>query len=94
MEGVEPLEAAATRARGVVRNLLADVESDTHILVSHGVFLRVLICAVALGCDPTLYRRLVIDNGGLSLLRADESGVRLVTLNAGGRPSEGGTDEP
>jgi broad specificity phosphatase PhoE len=52
-----------------------------HLAVSHGAFIRILLC-VFLGSDPRLYRRLKVDNCHAALLKFyPEPPHQLVGLN-------------
>jgi broad specificity phosphatase PhoE len=64
--GAEPLDQSAARAR----DFLTDIETTPrrHLAVSHGAFIRILLC-VFLGADPTIYRRLKLDNCHAALLK-------------------------
>lgn len=82
VDDVESLTNAGVRARSVLEHMRSESKSPQHILVSHGVFLRVFICVNALTIAPTAYRKLVVDNASVSLLRIDGDGFRVALLNA------------
>lgn len=79
-EGAEDFHDAARRGQDFLDSL-QPVE-DTILVVSHGVFLRVLICGSILNCNPCFYRRLRIDNGRISVIQWEGKLPRLVQLNA------------
>ena len=79
-EGAEDFHEAARRGEDFLDSL-QPVE-DTILVVSHGVFLRVLLCGSILHCNPCLYRRLRIDNGRISVIQWEDELPRLVQLNA------------
>lgn len=81
VEGVESFADAANRANRVFDTIVADNKSDQYILVSHGAFIRVLICAIALNLPPTSYRSLVVDNASISTLQITDKRIRLYQLN-------------
>lgn len=81
VEGVESLEEAAFRAERVFDEIINNSNSNRSVLVSHGAFIRVLICAVALNVSPTAYPNLLIDNASVSVLRITKDRIRLSQLN-------------
>lgn len=80
MEGAESLTAASLRAGRVFEQILAG-KADTTILVSHGLFIRVLIYACVLKVDATTCRSMVIDNASVSTVVITDRDVRLTGLN-------------
>ncbi len=52
-----------------------------NILVSHGAFIRVLICVMAIHASPASYPNLLIDNASISILRITKKRIRLSQLN-------------
>lgn len=81
VEGVESFADAAIRAERVFDDIVGENNSNQSILVSHGAFIRVLICAKALNIPPTSYRSLVVDNSSVSILQITEKRIRLYQLN-------------
>ncbi len=79
-EGVEGFREAAQRAQDVLKDL-QNLEGIT-LMISHGVFIRVLLCSCVLGMSPTFYRRLRIDNGKLSMISWEDDFMRLTKFNA------------
>lgn len=79
-EGAEDFHDASRRGQDFLDSL-QPVE-ETTLVVSHGVFLRVLLCGSILNCNPCLYRRLRIDNGRISVIQWEGELPRLVILNA------------
>ena len=80
MEGAESLMAAGQRASRVFEQILAG-DADTTILVSHGLFIRVLIYACVLNVDARTCRSMVIDNASVSTVVIADPGARLTGLN-------------
>lgn len=78
----EPLADVGTRAARVFSAMLTSTDAIDQILVTHGVFIRVLLCVAVLGLEPTAYRRLVVDNASITVVRADQDGLRLSLLNS------------
>ena len=79
-EGAEDFHGAARRGQDFLESL-QPVE-ETILVVSHGVFLRVMLCGSVLNCNPCLYRRLRIDNGRISVIQWEGKLPRLVQLNS------------
>ncbi|MCP4396704.1 MAG: histidine phosphatase family protein [bacterium] len=79
-DGAEDFHEAARRGQDFLDSLLP-VE-ETILVVSHGVFLRVLLCGSVLNINPCLYRRLRIDNGRISVIQWEGELPRLAQLNA------------
>ena len=82
MGDAEPLADVGTRAARVFSAMLTSTDAIDQILVTHGVFIRVLLCVAVLGLEPTAYRRLVVDNASITVVRADQDGLRLSLLNS------------
>lgn len=80
MEGAESLIAASKRAHRVFEQILAG-RADTTILVSHGLFIRVLIYACVLKVDATTCRSMVIDNASVTTVTISDRETRLTGLN-------------
>ncbi len=80
MEGAESLTAASLRAGRVFDQILTG-QADTTILVSHGLFIRVLIYACVLKVDATTCRSMVIDNASISTVAISDRDARLTGLN-------------
>ena len=78
--GAEDFYDAAARAQAFFATL--NELDGTTLIVSHGVFLRVLLCQCVLGMPPTLYRRIVVDNGRISEITWEGNLPRLSKLNA------------
>jgi broad specificity phosphatase PhoE len=81
---LEPATSVERRVAAVVARLEEESAGRRVVLVSHGDPLRILV-AHLLGLDLPLYRRFVIDNGTVSLVRCSAMGRQLITL--GWRPT-------
>lgn len=81
VEGAEALEDAASRAKRVFDEIVNHNHANQSILVSHGAFIRVLICVTAIYAPPTAYPNLKLDNASVSVLQITEKRVRLSQLN-------------
>jgi alpha-ribazole phosphatase len=81
---LEPATSVERRVAAVAARLEKEGKGSHVVLVSHGDPLRVLV-AHLLGLDLPLFRRFVIDNGTISLVRCSRRGRQLVTL--GWRPN-------
>jgi broad specificity phosphatase PhoE len=81
---LEPATSVERRVAAVVARLHEGGRGRRVVLVSHGDPLRILVTHL-LGLDLPLFRRFVIDNGTISLVRCSEMGSQLVTL--GWRPN-------
>ena len=79
-DGAEDFEHAARRAESIFTELQA-LDGAT-LVVSHGVFLRVLLCACVLGMPPRRYRRLRLDNGCFAVVTHEGELLRLTRLNS------------
>jgi broad specificity phosphatase PhoE len=86
MFGGEVLEPASSVERRVARVVtrLEQGSGTRIVLVSHGDPLRILLTHL-LGLDLAHYRRFVLDNGAINLVRCSRKGRQLVTL--GWRPN-------
>ena len=82
VDDAEALTSVAVRAERVFADMLNESDANDVILVSHGVFIRVLLCVTVLGLRPTEYRRLLLDNAGVSIVRVDQESRRLSLLNS------------
>ena len=81
IEGVETFEEAAVRATQIYNEVVENGDLSQNIIVSHGAFIRVLICVKALNIPPTSYRSLVVDNASVSVLQITSKRIRLSHLN-------------
>jgi phosphoserine phosphatase len=81
VEGVESFDDAAIRAKQIYNEVIENGDSHQNILVSHGAFIRILICVKALNISPTSYRSLLVDNGSVSVLQITSKRIRLSQLN-------------
>jgi broad specificity phosphatase PhoE len=82
VEGLEGLADAGQRAGRVFQRMVETSSSETTILVTHGLLIRVLVCAHVLGASPTAFHRLVIDNASISTIAVTGRDFRLAGLNA------------
>lgn len=82
-EAIEPIAHVQARMVAVVERLRVEREG-TMVLVTHGDPLRAIL-AYYLVMPLPKFRRLVVDNGSMSVLRFTVQGPKLVLLN--GRPS-------
>lgn len=65
-------------------SLFEEIRSSTGrniLLVSHGHFLRILICCCALGVEPGAHRRFQMENGLYSQITIESDDVRLTAFN-------------
>lgn len=79
--GAESLAEAAARAHTLCQLALEQLPPRGLVIVSHGVFLRVMICAGILKAAPTTFRRLTLDNASVSVIHVDGTDVRVSQLN-------------
>jgi broad specificity phosphatase PhoE len=77
---IEPIEEAQSRTVGAVERLRRERPRETAVVVSHGDPLRALV-AYYLGLSLPDFRRLLIENGSVSLVRFNRRGPQLTTLN-------------
>lgn len=80
--GAETHSSAEARAREVFAEV-ADVPGDV-LLVTHGVFARILLATCVLGMNPALFRRLRLDNAHYAVVEWEDAMPRLVSFNVGG----------
>ena len=77
---IEPIEEVQSRAIAGVERQRRERPGETVVVVSHGDPLRA-IAAHYLGLSLADFRRLLIDNGSVSLVRFNPRGPQLTTLN-------------
>ncbi len=77
---IEPIEEVQSRAVEGVERLRRERPRETVVVVSHGDPLRAL-AAHYLGLSLEDFRRLLIDNGSVSLVRFNSRGPQLTALN-------------
>jgi len=77
---IEPIEEVQSRAIAGVERLRRERPGETVVVVSHGDPLRA-IAAHYLGLSLDDFRRLLIDNGSVSLVRFNSHGPQLTALN-------------
>ena len=77
---IEPIEEVQSRAVAAVERLRREGPGETVVVVSHGDPLRALV-AHYLGLSLADFRRLLVENGSVSLLRLNPRGPQLTTLN-------------
>ena len=77
---IEPIEEVQSRAVAAVERRRRERPGETVVVVSHGDPLRA-IAAYYLGLSLADFRRLLIDNGSVSLVRFSPRGPQLTTLN-------------
>jgi probable phosphoglycerate mutase len=77
---IEPIEEVQSRAIAGVERLRREWPGETVVVVSHGDPLRA-IAAHYLGLSLEDFRRLLIDNGSVSLVRFHSRGPQLTALN-------------
>ena len=77
---IEPIEEVQSRTVAAVEHLRRERHGDTVVVVSHGDPLRALV-AHYLGLSLADFRRLLIENGSVSLVRFNPRGPQLTTLN-------------
>jgi alpha-ribazole phosphatase len=78
--GGESLQEIAERVQAAYKDILADNQGKTVIIVAHGGSLQVLV-ATALGVPLKHYWQFGVSNTSVSELRVDEWGVVLHLLN-------------
>ena len=78
-KGIESLETAVRRAREFFHDV-RDLPGTT-VVVTHGVFARIILCSCVLELDARLFRRLRIDNARLSTIVWERGLPKLVGLN-------------
>jgi broad specificity phosphatase PhoE len=77
---IEPIEDVQGRAVAAVERLRRDRAGETVVVVSHGDPLRAIV-AYYVGLPLADFRRLLIDNGSVSLVRFHARGPQLAILN-------------
>ncbi len=77
---IEPIEDVQRRAVAAAERLRSGRPGETVVVVSHGDPLRALL-AHYLGLPLTGFRRLLVENGSVSLVRFNPHGPQLTTLN-------------
>ncbi len=81
VDGIESLDDASRRARQVYQRA---IEADTPgpiVLVTHGLLIRLIVCAVVLGIAPRAYRHLTIDNASITTIAITDRDIKLTGLN-------------
>lgn len=81
VEGIESLAEAGRRARRLLQQLVERSGADTTILVTHGLLIRVLVCAGVLDVPTIPFQRMAIDNASLTTIAITDRTVRLTGLN-------------
>ncbi|MBU2536067.1 MAG: histidine phosphatase family protein [Chloroflexota bacterium] len=76
----ESFQQVTERAVRAFNRIVADNTDRQALAVTHDVVIRVLVAHV-LGASNSIYRRLEINNASLSIIRAEDDRIRLVTLN-------------
>ncbi len=77
---IEPIEDVQSRAVAAVERLRLEHPGETLVVVSHGDPLRTIVAHYA-GLPLAELRRLLIDNGSVSVLRFRSRGPQLSALN-------------
>jgi len=77
---IEPIEEVQSRAVAAVERLRRERPGETVVVVSHGDPIRALV-AHYLGLSLADFRRLLVENGSVSLVRLNPRGPQLTTLN-------------
>ena len=77
--GVESFDSASKRAFDFIKEI--SQYDETYLVVSHGVFLRILLCSCILNISPHHYRKLKLDNGSISIVEWENDYPRLTKLN-------------
>jgi len=77
---IEPIEEVKSRAVAAVERLRSERPGETVVAVSHGDPLRALV-AHYIGLSLSEIRRLLIENGSVSVVRFNPRGPQLTTLN-------------
>jgi broad specificity phosphatase PhoE len=77
---IEPIEDVQGRAVAAIERLRRDRAGETVVVVSHGDPLRAIV-AYYVGVPLADFRRLLIENGSVSLVRFNPRGPQLATLN-------------
>lgn len=78
-EGIETFEEAAKRAIDFFEEIR--LREGLTVVVSHGIFLRILICTCALGLTGANFSKLQIDSGSYSEISCNGPRSRLRALN-------------
>ena len=79
-DAIEPAVEVQERIVGFSEQIRSERGKGNYVLVSHGDPLRLLVVHY-LAMDLSLFRRLEIDNGSVSILRFTPRGPRLLLLN-------------
>jgi probable phosphoglycerate mutase len=77
---IEPIEDVQGRAVAAIERMRRDRAGETVVVVSHGDPLRAIV-AYYVGLPLADFRRLLIENGSVSLVRFNSRGPQLATLN-------------
>ena len=78
---VESFEKCQMRGNEFIEELINN-ETENVIVVTHGVFLRIIIMACILKSNAALYKKLKVDNGSICVVEIESNGaVRLASLN-------------
>lgn len=78
--GAERLESVISRCRQFLDEVTAERPNERVAVGAHGGSVRGLV-AVALGLGPELYRRLRLDNGGITIIETKDGRPVLKLLN-------------
>lgn len=76
-EGGESFAAVRDRVVPSLGAIADRHPGETVVVVAHGVVIRVLLCSLAAGLDPSRFADLPIDYVGIYALRRDETGWTL-----------------
>lgn len=96
-DGPEALQSAADRATARFLDALErHADASTLVIVSHGGVLRVLLCRVVLQLPASAYRRLVLDNTRVAIVKVvdGDPGLRLAAINVSSWDATYGHDRP
>jgi len=78
--GAEKLEDVIARCRQFLDDILEKHPSDSIAVTCHGGSVRGIIAA-AFGLGPEIYRRIRLDNGGITILEITDGKPLLISLN-------------
>lgn len=84
----ESLREVQARAIGEVERICAEHPKQTVCCVSHADVIR-LVAAHYLGMHIDLFQRIIVSAASLTVIAVDDSGPRVLTLNAVAVPADG-----
>jgi probable phosphoglycerate mutase len=81
VDGIESLDDASRRARRVFQQVLEADMPGPIVLVTHGLLIRMIVCACVLKIAPSVYRHFTIDNASITTIAITDRDIKLTGLN-------------